>query len=95
MRKMRNTAPRRAPMVRKTAMSRVLSFTIMMSELMTLKAATRMISVRMRKHHVLLDLDGGEEAVVVLLPVDDLDRRVGRQDGEDVAGRWRGRGPGR
>ena len=35
-------------MVRSTAMSRVLSFTIMISELTTLNAATRMISVRIR-----------------------------------------------
>ena len=44
IRKMRITAPRPAPSVRSTAMSRVLSFTIMISDEITLNAATRMIS---------------------------------------------------
>ena len=48
IRKMRITAPRPAPKVRSTAMSRVLSFTIMIRDEITLNAATRMISVRIR-----------------------------------------------
>ena len=47
-RKMRSTLPLVAPMVRSTAMSRPLSFTSMISEEMMLKAATMMISVRIR-----------------------------------------------
>src|SRR2546430_1500685 len=46
--KMRNTMPREAPIVRKMAMSRPLSFTIMIMPEMMLKAATTMISVRIR-----------------------------------------------
>ena len=45
---MRSIAPRVAPMVRRMAMSRPLSFTSMVSEEMMLNAATRMISVRIR-----------------------------------------------
>ena len=49
IRKMRITAPRPAPIVRNTAMSRVLSLTHHDKGLeITLNAATRMISVRMR-----------------------------------------------
>ena len=48
MRKMRRIMPRVAPMVRRMAMSRPLSFTSMIWLEMMLKAATRMISVRIR-----------------------------------------------
>ena len=47
-RKMRRIAPLPAPMVRRMAMSRPLSFTSMVSEEMMLKAATRMMSIRIR-----------------------------------------------
>jgi hypothetical protein len=47
-RKIRMMAPLLAPMVRRMAMSRPLSFTSMISEEMMLKAATTMISVRIR-----------------------------------------------
>ena len=46
--KMRRIMPREAPIVRRIAMSRPLSFTIMIMPEMMLKAATRMISVRIR-----------------------------------------------
>src|SRR5207248_2842840 len=46
--KMRSTMPREAPIVRRIAMSRPLSFTIMIIPEMMLKAATRMISARIR-----------------------------------------------
>ena len=48
MKKMRMIMPRVAPMVRRMAMSRPLSFTSMIRLEMMLKAATRMISVRIR-----------------------------------------------
>ena len=47
-RKIRRIAPLPAPMVRRMAMSRPLSFTSMVSEEMMLKAATTTISVRIR-----------------------------------------------
>ena len=46
--KMRRTMPREAPIVRSIAMSRPLSFTIMIMLEMMLKAATTMIRVRIR-----------------------------------------------
>ena len=46
--KMRMTMPRVAPMVRSTAMSRPLSFTIMIRLETMFKAATRIISARIR-----------------------------------------------
>ena len=46
--KMRRIMPREAPIVRRIAMSRPLSFTIMIMLEMMLKAATTMISVRIR-----------------------------------------------
>ena len=47
MRKMRRIEPRDAPMVRRMAMSELLSFTSMMRPEMMLSAATSTISVRM------------------------------------------------
>ena len=82
--KMRRIMPREAPIVRRIAMSRPLSFTIMIMLEMMLKAATTMISVRIRNMTLRSISTALNEARIGLLPVDDAD--MAAESGRDRPG---------
>ena len=74
IRNTRMMAPLLAPMVRRMPISRPLSFTSMMSPEMMLKAATTHDHRQDDEHHVALHLEHGEEALVALAPVGEVQR---------------------